>query len=115
MSSLSIDIRATSRGLRACLAYPGATNQKWSTPRCTPRTGDRAAINGCDRRRKTGPVFPSDATKDGVHGEYTPRQAIERLFQSGRLTCPALIRQQLLVSGCLASKAAADPLKRPHR
>jgi integrase len=31
-------------------------------------------------------AFPSTDTKDGILGEYTPRQAIERLFTSGALT-----------------------------
>ena len=33
--------------------------------------------------RKSGPVFPSDATRDGILGEYTLRQAIARLFETG--------------------------------
>jgi integrase len=31
-------------------------------------------------------AFPSTNTEDGILGEYTPRQAIERLFTSGALT-----------------------------
>ena len=45
--------------------------------------------------RKTGPVFPSDATKDGILGEYTLRQAVARLFENGRLTCPAFSPKDL--------------------
>jgi integrase len=35
--------------------------------------------------RERGPVFPSDDTKDGILGEYTLRQAVTRLFETGRL------------------------------
>ena len=45
--------------------------------------------------RKTGPVFPSDVAKDGVLGEYTLRQAVARLFENERLTCPAFTPKDL--------------------
>lgn len=43
-----------------------------------------AAVGG----RTAGSVFPSQATGDGVLGEATVRQAVSRLFEKGRLTCP---------------------------
>ena len=45
--------------------------------------------------RNSGPVFPSDATKDGILGEYTLRQAVARLFENGRLTCPTFSPKDL--------------------
>jgi integrase len=33
-------------------------------------------------------LFPSTETTDGFLGDYTVRQALQRLFESGRLTCP---------------------------
>jgi hypothetical protein len=32
-------------------------------------------------------LFPSNVSKDGILGEYTLRQAIDRLIKSGRLDC----------------------------
>lgn len=37
-------------------------------------------------QRNRGPVFPSDDTTDGILGEYTLRQAVARLFETGRLS-----------------------------
>ena len=40
-------------------------------------------------------LFPSADTTDGFLGDYTARQALQRLFESGRLTCPRFTAHDL--------------------